>query len=161
MAKCYIGIGANLNNPLLTVKKAIAELGEIPQTSLISVSQIYQSKPMGPEDQPDYVNAAALVSTHLTPHELFKYTCDIELLHGRVRNGAHWGPRTLDLDILLYDNLTITDETLTVPHYGMKEREFVIYPLLDIDPSLVLPCGTQVNSLTQAVPLNGMTAIEE
>lgn len=156
MALCYIGLGANLNDPIAQVKTALQELAKLDKTKLIASSKIYTSKPMGPADQPDYVNAVALLETELTPHQLFDYTCEIELDHGRIRNGEHWGPRTLDLDVLLYDQLQISDETLTIPHYGLKEREFVIYPLLDITPDLVLPCGTKVQSLTAKVTLNGM-----
>ena len=115
---------------------------------------------MGPQDQPDYVNAVSLVETELSAHELFTHTCQIEQDHGRVRNGEHWGPRTLDLDILLFGDHKINDEQLVIPHYGMKEREFVIYPLLDISPDLVLPCGTHLQQLTQSVPLNGMETIK-
>ena len=114
---------------------------------------------MGPADQPDYVNAVALIETQLTAHQIFELTCEIEQEHGRTRNGEHWGPRTLDLDILLFDQDQIKDDLLTVPHYGIKEREFVIYPLLDISPNLVLPCGTEVESLTEKVPLNGMVPL--
>jgi len=159
MAFCYIGLGANLNDPISTVNKAIEELAVLPQSRFVSSSPLYISKPMGPADQPDYVNAVALIETQLTAHQVFELTCEIEQKHGRVRNGEHWGPRTLDLDILLFDQDQIDDETLTVPHYGIKEREFVIYPLLDISPNLVLPCGTEVDSLTDKIPLNGMTPI--
>jgi len=159
MALCYIGLGANLNDPVSQVKTAIDEIAKMANSALIATSKIYISKPMGPADQPDYVNAVVLLETELSAHQVFSYTCEIEQQHGRVRNGEHWGPRTLDLDILLYDQQEIKDETLTVPHYGMKEREFVIYPLLDISPELVLPCGTKVESLTTDVPLNGMVAM--
>ena len=159
MALCFIGLGANLNNPVQQVETALQELAKIPDSTFVSHSKIYISKPMGPADQPDYVNAVALIDTQLSAHDVFKHTCDIEQNHGRTRNGEHWGPRTLDLDILLYNSDVINDEQLTVPHYGMKEREFVIYPLLDIDPQLVLPCGTQLKSLTENIPLNGMTPL--
>lgn len=160
MALCYIGLGANLNNPISQVETALEELAKLRQSKLVASSQIYISKPMGPADQPDYVNAVALIETELTPHQVFDYTCEIELNHGRVRNGEHWGPRTLDLDILLYDQQEVQDPTLTIPHYGLKEREFVIYPLLDITPNLILPCGTSVKSLTKQVPLNGMAPLQ-
>lgn len=161
MALCYIGLGANLNDPVAQVQTAIKELAKLPQTKLVASSQIYISKPMGPADQPDYVNAVALLDTELSPHQLFDQTCSIELNHGRVRNGEHWGPRTLDLDMLLYGQDVINDDTLTVPHYGLKQREFVIYPLLDISPDLVLPCGTVVQSLTEHVALNGMMPLQQ
>lgn len=156
----YIGLGANLNQPLETVQKALDELALLPDCEFIKQSKIYSSAPMGPQDQPDYVNAVALMKTELSAHQVFELTCAIEQAHGRTRNGEHWGPRTLDLDILLFGQHSINDEQLTVPHYGMKEREFVIYPMLDIDAELILPCGTALKELTKTVPLNGMTAIE-
>jgi 2-amino-4-hydroxy-6-hydroxymethyldihydropteridine diphosphokinase len=155
----YIGLGANLQSPLATIQLAIEELTFLPSSEFIGASKIYSSKPMGPADQPDYVNAVALIRTELTAHELFNHTCAIEDKHGRTRVGEHWGPRTLDLDILLFGQHNINDDTLIVPHYGLQQREFVIYPLLDITPTLVLPCGTSVSSLTSNIPLNGMTAI--
>ncbi|MFT6529636.1 MAG: 2-amino-4-hydroxy-6-hydroxymethyldihydropteridine diphosphokinase [Psychrosphaera sp.] len=155
----YVGLGANLKSPLETIKLAINELTVLPHSELVGVSKIYSSKPMGPADQPDYINAVALIRTELTPHQLFSHTCAIEDKHGRTRVGEHWGPRTLDLDILLYGQHQINDEQLVVPHYGLQQREFVIYPLLDITPDLVLPCGTIVESLTKNIPLNGMTPL--
>lgn len=159
MALCFIGLGANLHDPVSTVLKAIEEIKQLPQSIFVKHSKVYSSKPMGPANQPDYVNAVIAIETQLTAHQVFDYTCEIEQLHGRIRNGEHWGPRTLDLDILLFDNQIINDEKLIVPHYGLKEREFVIYPLLDIDPALRLPCGTKVKSLTEKIPLNGMSPL--
>jgi len=156
----YIGLGANLNDPANTLRQAFEAISRIPNSRLVGRSQLYSSTPMGPADQPDYVNAVAQIKTELSPLELFKHTCDIEQLHGRTRNGEHWGPRTLDLDILLFGSESIHDETLTVPHYGLKQREFVIYPLLEISPELVLPCGTKLENLTESVPLNGMRPID-
>jgi 2-amino-4-hydroxy-6-hydroxymethyldihydropteridine diphosphokinase len=157
----YIGLGANLNQPEQTIRQALLELQKLDNVEFVTQSKLYSSAPMGPQDQPDYVNAVALVRIFLIAHDLFKLTCDIEQKHGRTRNGEHWGPRTLDLDILLFGQQMINDEHLTVPHYGMKEREFVIYPMLDISPDLVLPCGTKLQALTKSVSLNGMTAINE
>ena len=159
MALCFIGLGANSNDPIQQVKTALQELAKLPNITLLSQSQIYISKPMGPADQPDYVNAVALIESKLSAHDIFDLTCHIEQSHGRIRTGEHWGPRTLDLDILLYDNQVISDDKLTIPHYGLKQREFVIYPLLDIDPKLILPCGTELASLTANIPLNGMTPL--
>ena len=155
----YIGLGANLNDPANTLRTAIENIKQIPDCDFVAQSPLYSSSPMGPADQPDYVNAVVLVSTSLSAHELFVHTCDIEQQHGRTRNGEHWGPRTLDLDILLYGKEQINDDKLTVPHYGLKEREFVIYPMLDITPELSLPCGTQLSALTESVPMNGMSPI--
>lgn len=155
----YIGLGANLNEPVKTVHLAIEALTALPQCQMMGVSKIYRSAPMGPTDQPDYINCVVALKTNLTAVALFDYTCTIEQQHGRTRDGEHWGPRTLDLDILLFGDQTISNDVLTIPHYGLKQREFVIYPLLDISPNLVLPCGTEVVELTKHISLNGMTPI--
>ncbi|GAA0301259.1 2-amino-4-hydroxy-6-hydroxymethyldihydropteridine diphosphokinase [Psychrosphaera haliotis] len=155
----YIGLGANLNNPRDTVRSAIKALATLEHCEFIGQSKIYSSKPMGPSDQPDYVNAVVLLKTSLSAHDVFAKTCQLEQAHGRTRNGEHWGPRTLDLDILLYGDNLINDEQLTVPHYGLKEREFVVYPLLDITPNLVLPCGSILSDIAKQLPFNDMNAI--
>lgn len=152
----YIAIGSNLGNPIQQAMDAIEALKTIPKTTLITVSSLYGSKPMGPADQPDYVNAVALLQTELLPLELLDHTQRIELEHGRVRKDERWGPRTLDLDMLLYNNQVIDSPRLTLPHYGMKEREFVIYPLLEIAPDLIMPDGTSIQSLTDTLALNGL-----
>lgn len=157
--KVYIAIGSNLGDPIQQARDAIAALRTLPESRLVTVSSLYGSKPMGPADQPDYVNAVALLETTLMPEQLLDQTQRIELEHGRVRKDERWGPRTLDLDMLLYDDLVITTERLTVPHYGMKQREFVIYPLLEIAPDLAMPDGTAIQSLTDTVPLNGLVQL--
>lgn len=111
---------------------------------------------MGPQDQPDYVNAVAKVSTTLAPLALLDALQQIEQQQGRQRKAERWGPRSLDLDILLYGHHTIVSERLTVPHYGLTQREFVLYPLAEIAPQLVLPCGTPLQTLLSRIPLNGL-----
>ncbi len=155
----YIGLGANLNDPYETIRSAISALSELPCCEFVAPSRIYSSKPMGPVNQPDYVNAVVLLKTSLSAHEVFQLTCELEQKHGRVRDGEHWGPRTLDLDILLYGQHIIKDEQLTVPHYGLQDREFVVFPLLDISPELVLPCGTRLQNVASKLSLNGMNAL--
>lgn len=157
----YIGLGANLNDPVSSIRSAIEALSQIPNTAIKATSSLYRSAPMGPADQPDYVNAVALIETELSPQQVFSHTCAIEQQHGRTRNGEHWGPRTLDLDILLYANQIISTDELTIPHYGLKEREFVIYPMLEISANLVLPCGTSLVSLTETVKNASLVAIED
>ncbi|WP_070962302.1 2-amino-4-hydroxy-6-hydroxymethyldihydropteridine diphosphokinase [Vibrio sonorensis] len=156
MTRVYIAIGSNMATPVKQAKQAIEALNTIPNSRLVKASSLYSSTPMGPQDQPDYINAVAAIETELTPLELLDQTQKIELEQGRVRKEERWGPRTLDLDILLYGNEVIDSERLTVPHYGMKEREFVLYPLVEIAPNLTLPDGTELNALLEAVPLNGL-----
>ena len=154
--RCYIGLGANLDQPLTQLQHAVAALKQLPHSSLVAVSGFYGSKPMGPQDQPDYVNAVAAIDTALSPEQLLDALQQIEQQQGRTRKAERWGARTLDLDILLYGNQVIATERLTVPHYGLRVREFVLYPLFDIAPELSLPDGTVLSSLLAQVPLNGL-----
>ncbi|EIW89091.1 2-amino-4-hydroxy-6- hydroxymethyldihydropteridine pyrophosphokinase [Alishewanella agri BL06] len=158
--RCYIGLGANLVEPVAQLQAAVTALGQLPETRLVQVSRFYSSKPMGPQDQPDYVNAVAALDTRLTPLALLHALQQIELAHGRQRKAERWGPRTLDLDILLFGTQQIDHPELTVPHYGMQLREFVLYPLAELAPDLILPDGVALQSLLQQVPLNGLTPLQ-
>lgn len=154
--RCYIGLGANLDQPVVQLQQAVETLKQLPDTTLVVVSGFYGSKPMGPQDQPDYVNAVAAIDTTLTPEQLLDALQQIEQQQGRKRKAERWGPRTLDLDILLYGNQVIASERLTVPHYGLRVREFVLYPLYEIAPQLNLPDGTVLSSLLAQVSQNGL-----
>src|SRR5512143_2239 len=147
--RVYIGLGSNLDDPLSQVQTAIDELASLPQSRLHEVSPLYRTPPLGPADQPDYINAVAAIDTDLEPLALLDQLQRIEQHHGRVRGRLRWGPRTLDLDILLYGDRLITNERLTVPHPGLHERPFVIFPLLAIAPELLLPDGTSIASLAK------------
>lgn len=157
MAIVYVALGANLGDPLQQAENAIAAIEQIPQTSVIKISPFYRSKPLGPQDQPDYLNAVIKIITELSPLALLKALQTIELNLGRVRKANRWGPRTLDLDILLYDSHEIQSEELTIPHYDMYNREFVLYPLFDIAPDLILPNQVPLKILINKVPINNMT----
>jgi 2-amino-4-hydroxy-6-hydroxymethyldihydropteridine diphosphokinase len=156
MIEVYIGLGSNLSLPEKQIQAACSGLANLPCTELIICSSFYESQPMGPQDQPNYVNAVALIETELSPETLLQQTQLIESQQGRVRNGNRWGPRTLDLDILLYGKQRIDKEHLTVPHCGMKQREFVLYPLFEIAPNLTFPCGKKLAELLLTCPLNGL-----
>ncbi|KKO44460.1 2-amino-4-hydroxy-6-hydroxymethyldihydropteridine pyrophosphokinase [Arsukibacterium ikkense] len=157
----YLGLGANLAKPIAQIQHAITALQQLPQSTLLAVSSLYGSKPMGPQDQPDYVNAVAKISTRLAPLALLDALQQIELQQGRQRKAERWGPRSLDLDILLYASQTMVSERLTIPHYGLAQREFVLYPLAEIAPRLQLPCGTPLQALLSQVPLNGLQKLSE
>lgn len=153
MAKCYIGLGANLQEPVEAITSALQALQTNSELTDLECSSLYHSKPMGPQDQPDYVNAVASFKTTLEPLALLDLLQEIESQHGRVRD-RHWGPRTLDLDILLFDNQQIHNERLIVPHPGIELREFVLIPLAEIAPELDLPNGKSVKSLARTIPDN-------
>jgi 2-amino-4-hydroxy-6-hydroxymethyldihydropteridine diphosphokinase len=161
MSIVYMAIGSNLGDSINTARVAVEALKALPNTQLLACSSLYSSTPMGPQDQPDYVNAVAKLDTRLSPLELLEHTQSIEQTQGRVRKEERWGPRTLDLDMLLYDMQVIESERLTVPHYGMTTREFVLYPLLEIEPHLHLPDGTAVASLITHLDRNGLEIIAD
>ncbi|AOM42539.1 2-amino-4-hydroxy-6-hydroxymethyldihydropteridine diphosphokinase [Xenorhabdus hominickii] len=156
MTRVYIAIGSNLADPLQQIDSALAALKMIPDTTFVARSSFYRTKPMGPQDQPDYLNLAVALETQLQPVQLLEHTQAIELAQGRVRKGERWGPRTLDLDIMLFGDHIIDTERLTVPHYGLKQREFMLYPLAEIAPDLVFPDGETLAERLKQVPENGL-----
>lgn len=138
MTIAYISLGSNLDDPVSQVQTALASISEIEGVDLIKVSSLYHTKPMG-TSQPDYINAVAKIDTTLKPLALLHALQTIENQQGRVRSEERWGPRTIDLDIQLYGNEAMDTDELTIPHYGLKERDFVLMPLFEIEPDLVLP----------------------
>lgn len=147
MTLAYIAIGSNLASPLEQVNAALQALGEIPQNKIVAVSSFYRTPPLGPQDQPDYLNAAVVLETALDAETLLDNTQRIELQQGRVRKAERWGPRTLDLDIMLFGHETINTERLTVPHYDMKNRGFMLWPLFEVAPDLIFPDGIPLRTI--------------
>jgi len=132
---CYVALGSNLNNPTQQLNTAISTLKKIPHTQLLKTSSFYQTKPVGFSEQPDFMNAVVSLETTLTPHKLLAELQKIETQQGRVRTIQN-GPRTIDVDLLLYGDEVINTPELTVPHPRMHEREFVLTPLREIAPEL-------------------------
>ncbi|MEZ0533341.1 2-amino-4-hydroxy-6-hydroxymethyldihydropteridine diphosphokinase [Enterobacter sp. KB-221C9] len=151
MTLAYIAIGSNLASPLEQVNAAVQALGEIPQSRIVAVSSFYRTPPLGPQDQPDYLNAAVALETALPAETLLDNTQRIELQQGRVRKAERWGPRTLDLDIMLFGHETINTERLTIPHYDMKNRGFMLWPLFEVAPDLIFPDGTSLKSILDSL----------
>lgn len=149
MTLAYIAIGSNLASPLEQVNAAVQALGEIPQSRLVQVSAFYRTPPLGPQDQPDYLNAAVVLETSLDAETLLDNTQRIELQQGRQRKAERWGPRTLDLDIMLFGDEVINTDRLTVPHYDMKNRGFMLWPLWEIAPELTFPNGESLQAILQ------------
>lgn len=135
----YIGIGSNLDNPLAQVTRATRSLTQLPDSQVVAVSSMYRSAPLGPADQPDYINAVVWLRTSLSALTVLEQCQSIEREQGRIREGERWGPRTLDLDLLLYGEKIIKSDRLVVPHPGLHERGFVLYPLYEINPRLSVP----------------------
>ncbi|KFZ37390.1 hypothetical protein HR45_10235 [Shewanella mangrovi] len=150
MAQVFVALGANLDQPVQQLNSASQALAELADANSYRISSYVQSKPMAGMDQPDYINAVASFSTMLAPLALLDALQAIEIAHGRERH-ERWGARTLDLDILLYDNLELQHPRLTIPHYDMQQRAFVLLPLYELQPELQLPDGTQLAALITEV----------
>ena len=156
MTLVYIGLGSNLDSPSQQLIQAIHAIAKLPQVNISALSSFYGSRPMGPQDQPDYINAVLALTTELSALELLDALQKIELDAGRVRKDERWGARVLDLDILLFGQEIINSERLIVPHYGLKEREFVLLPLAEIAPELSLPSGENITILATNIARNGL-----
>lgn len=159
MAQAFIGLGANLGNAAQTVSDAAQRLAILAGTQLVAVSPLYRSAPVGYADQPDFVNAVAAIETDLTPYALLDGLLAIEQHFGRERSFRN-APRTLDMDLLLYDQLVLHDERLTLPHPRMLERSFVLLPLADIAPDWPLSGAQTATTLAAACDQSGLQRIE-
>lgn len=146
----WIGLGSNLDAPRRHVETALEELDRLPLCRRLHHSRLYRSRPVGPADQPDFINAVALVATRLSPLALLDQLQALEQRHGRVR-GRHWGPRTLDLDLLLFDDRQLALPRLTLPHPELVNRAFVLRPLAELAPQLRLPDGRAIATLAAGV----------
>ncbi|WP_445000166.1 2-amino-4-hydroxy-6-hydroxymethyldihydropteridine diphosphokinase [Halomonas mongoliensis] len=156
--RAWVGLGSNLDDPRGHVERALAELDGLPLTRQIAASRLYASRPLGPQDQPDYINAVALLETHLSPLALLDQLQALEQRHRRVRQ-RRWGPRTLDLDLLLFDDSRLALSRLTVPHPEMTQRPFVLVPLLELAPQATLPDGRRLAALAETLETSGLRAL--
>lgn len=153
--RTYIGLGSNLNHPPRQIQRALHALSTLPQTELVNHSCWYRSAAIGPGQQPDYINGAAAMDTRLSPEALLDGLLKIESNQGRAR-GERWAARTLDLDILLYGDQIVATDRLKIPHPRLKQRNFVLYPLSDLAPQLVLPDGQALKDLVAKCGMDGM-----
>lgn len=142
-----VGLGSNLDHPARQIETAFGMLEALDGTTLIARSSLYRSAPLGGIEQPDFVNAAALLTTDLKPRAFLEALQGIELARGRERDDAHWGPRVLDLDLLAYDGMSIDEPGLRVPHPGIAARNFVLLPLREIAPDFQIPGLGRVRDL--------------
>jgi 2-amino-4-hydroxy-6-hydroxymethyldihydropteridine diphosphokinase len=139
--RTYIGLGSNLAHPVEQIQRALLALQTLPDTPFAGASSLYRTSPLGPQDQPDFINAVARLDTLLSPEQLLVELQSIEQQQGRQRTSERWGPRTLDLDIILYGDLILNTPTLTIPHSGLLERDFWLIPLFELAPDLIFPNG--------------------
>lgn len=157
----WIGLGGNLDHPAERLPLARIMIAHLEKVREVAFSSLYRSVPMGSPDQPDYVNAVMAIETYLDPFSLLDRLLEIECIFGRIRTGAVWGPRTLDLDILLYGQETVCSDRLTIPHPGLRDREFVLYPLREIaSGDLSIPGMGYLEHLVEHCPRRGLTVIE-
>ena len=154
--RVYIALGSNLNDPRAQVESGLKHLARLPQSTWRGASSLYRTPPMGPAPQPDYINAVAVLDTRLDAHALLDELLAIERAHGRVRGADRWGPRTLDLDILLFGKTILSDARLTLPHPGITERAFVLLPLAELAPDLIVPGKGPLRDLVRACDVSGI-----
>lgn len=159
MTRAFVALGSNLGDPPTQLRRALAALDALPRTRCLAHSRFWRTPPWGVQAQPPFLNAAALLETGLGPHALLDHLLAIETAQGRVRGDERWGPRTLDLDLLHMDGVTLADERLTLPHPRIGERAFVLLPLAELDAGLVLPGQGTVAELLAAVDRSGCEAL--
>ena len=157
-APAWIGLGSNQDSPLQQLHLALEALQQLPKSRLADASPVYRSRPVGPSDQPDFLNMAARLLTDLAPRALLDQLLAIEHAQGRVRR-QRWGPRIIDLDILLFADHEINEPRLRLPHPELPNRDFVLRPLMDLDPTLTLPDGRPLRELLAQCPDNGLTPV--
>ena len=157
-ARVYLGLGANVEAPQAQLVRALDALKVHPAMTLEAVSGFYQSRPHGPQNQPDFVNAVALIDTELSPWDLLDTLKAQEQQQGRSA-GEHWGPRPLDLDILVYGDVVVADARLIVPHPRLAERPFVLWPLAELAPALMVPGLGLVQDLKATCPDEDIKAL--
>jgi 2-amino-4-hydroxy-6-hydroxymethyldihydropteridine diphosphokinase len=139
VSRAYVGLGANLGDRARTIRAALERLGRVPGVEVVAVSSLRETDPVGIEAQPRFLNGAAALETELPPRALLDALLTVERELGRTREGPRFGPRTIDLDLLLYEDRVVDEPGLTVPHPRLHERGFALEPLAELDPALVVP----------------------
>ncbi|MCU0767797.1 MAG: 2-amino-4-hydroxy-6-hydroxymethyldihydropteridine diphosphokinase [Gammaproteobacteria bacterium] len=151
LVPAYVAVGSNLDDPRAQVERALSALAELPQTRLVLCSSLYWSRPLGPVEQPDFVNAVAGLLTGLDPAALLAVLKDLEVRLGRAQPVVRWGPRRIDLDLLVHGTARSDADALRLPHPGIAERAFVLVPLAEIAPDLDVPGRGRVRDLLARV----------
>jgi 2-amino-4-hydroxy-6-hydroxymethyldihydropteridine diphosphokinase len=156
----YVALGSNLDDPPRQIATAFERLAAVEGCRLVARSRLYRTAPLGPQDQPEFVNAAAGLLTVLEPRELLRALKRIEIELGRAQPVVRWGPRRIDLDLLLLDDVRMAQPELTIPHPGLTRRNFVLYPLRDIAPELLVPGEGRVDVLAARAGSKGLALLE-
>ena len=157
----YVGLGSNLDDPRARIAEACASLAGLPGSRFVLRSSLYRTPPFGPVAQPDFVNAVAALLTQLPPHELLASLKQIETSMGRTAPIVRWGPRRIDLDLLAYGDVTLEEAGLTLPHPGIAERAFVLVPLAEIAPDLLVPRVGRASRLLGRVDSSAVVRLDE
>ncbi len=145
--RAYVGLGSNLGDREATLRQAVAALGEVPGVRIVAVSAFRETDPVGFLDQPRFLNGAAAIETELSPQELLAALLEVERGLGRIRGGERYGPRTVDLDLLVYGDVTLAEPGLEIPHPRLHERRFALEPLAELAPGLEIPGKGPVEAL--------------
>ena len=156
----YVALGSNLDDPARQVRRALEALGTLPDTLVVARSSLYRTAPMGPVPQPDFVNAVAGLLTRLDARSLLRRLKSLETQLGRAVPVQRWGPRLIDLDLLVHGTERVAEEGITVPHPGVAERAFVLVPLAEISAGLVVPGMGRVSALVQKMDTTGMERLD-
>jgi 2-amino-4-hydroxy-6-hydroxymethyldihydropteridine diphosphokinase len=156
----YVGVGSNLGDPRARVTEALAALRQLPASRLVACSPLYRTEPFGPVEQPEFINAVAGLLTTLEVGAFFASLRAVESALGRVRDGTRWGPRRIDLDLLVFGSQCREGGDLQLPHPGIAERAFVLYPLRDLAPQLVVPGLGRVEQLAARLPATGVARLD-
>jgi len=154
--KAWLGLGSNLQQPVAQLEEALSRLAAIDQIELLATSSFYRTPPWGDEQQGDFINAVAQIETSLDPVPLLRVLQSIENLMGRQRTGRRWGPRLIDIDLLLYSDLQYRSDDLEIPHPRMHERAFVLVPLCELDKTMEIPTLGSVDQLLQKLDCSGI-----
>jgi 2-amino-4-hydroxy-6-hydroxymethyldihydropteridine diphosphokinase len=157
----YVALGSNLDDPPRQIAAAFDRLAALDGCRLVARSRLYRSAPLGPQDQPEFVNAVAGLLTVLAARDLLRELKRIEAELGRAQPVVHWGPRRIDLDLLLLDDVRIAEPDLAIPHPGLTQRNFVLYPLQDIAPELLVPGEGRVSVLAARAGSAGLALLEQ
>jgi 2-amino-4-hydroxy-6-hydroxymethyldihydropteridine diphosphokinase len=156
----YVAVGSNLDDPVQQVTTAFARLALLPECLLVLRSPLFRSTPLGPQDQPDFINAVAGMLTTLEPLALLHVLKALEMQMGRAQPSVRWGARRIDLDLLIHGGTSLTSEALTLPHPGMPARNFVLYPLCAIAADVSVPGLGVVRDLTARVSAQGLHRLQ-